>query len=641
MGVHIATSQPAKKQRVDPQRATPGVASQVAGFSARSPIHQLQRAVGNRAMDSLLRSPIIQPKLTISRPSDVYEREADGVADEVMRMPEPPSGLDIQRSPLRIHRPCYECENELQGQPEQASRDEGGRDLVQAKREPGSAMGVRVIRTRDICQQRERKLHRQTHDEETGLQPGEEPFVQAKRAPSDAPSISNDLESYLASSRGVGQPLPAATRSFFEPRFGHDFSHVRVHSDGRATQAAREIRAQAFTAGPDVYFASGRYNPGSVSGQRLLSHELTHVVQQGYSQPTGHTSGVDSHLTRRSAVDASLTNASFLSARLEVQRRPEDCPSDRQEDPTHPGTCPDVRREQGESRRFKALGPNVREITPLRCYVIENLPIAGVDFGAMTGLEEIADFLVVNPGVTLHLTGFTDCLGSPSANANLRTNRASAVEDYFVMVLGVDRDRVFIEFASDIEYLSTNETAMGRAANRAVALYLESGTAPTPRPGPTPVPVPDNAPANCTPPPGLPPTECSLYRANEYWLPSAYVHNATCACQETPNSTTANCVRKFLQDRLAATPQSEKDFWSRMKQLEFMSKAEYDQEILQRGLINRIFEDHVDAYSNCCCPSGPAPFTAWIGVSTTPLGCQLVGMAIRRAGSCHGTPGAW
>jgi len=77
---------------------------------------------------------------------------------------------------------------------------------------------------------------------------------------------------------------------------------------------------------------------------------------------------------------------------------------------------------------------------------------------------------MLDPGAILHLTGFTDCLGSGSSNANLRMNRASAVEDYFVLVLGVDRNRVFVETAAEVEYLDTNETPIGRAANRAVAI---------------------------------------------------------------------------------------------------------------------------------------------------------------------------
>src|SRR5262249_29965020 len=78
----------------------------------------------------------------------------------------------------------------------------------------------------------------------------------------------------------LGQPLDAGTRAFMEPRFGHDFSQVRIHADERAAESARAVNALAYTVGRDVVFGEGRYEPGTSEGRRLLAHELTHVVQQ-------------------------------------------------------------------------------------------------------------------------------------------------------------------------------------------------------------------------------------------------------------------------------------------------------------------------------------------------------------------------
>jgi hypothetical protein len=78
-----------------------------------------------------------------------------------------------------------------------------------------------------------------------------------------------------------GQPLAAETRAFFEPRFGHDFSAVRVHSDVTAARSARDMNAKAYTLGHDVVFAAGQFAPRTREGKKLLAHELTHVVQQG------------------------------------------------------------------------------------------------------------------------------------------------------------------------------------------------------------------------------------------------------------------------------------------------------------------------------------------------------------------------
>lgn len=86
-----------------------------------------------------------------------------------------------------------------------------------------------------------------------------------------------------------GEALDAATRHFFEPRFGHDFENVRIHSDSKAAASARAVKAAAYTVGRDVVFGAGRYQPYFASGRHLLAHELTHVVQQsgGQQEPSG------------------------------------------------------------------------------------------------------------------------------------------------------------------------------------------------------------------------------------------------------------------------------------------------------------------------------------------------------------------
>jgi len=102
----------------------------------------------------------------------------------------------------------------------------------------------------------------------------------AGNAPEFAPSIVHEV---LGS---PGQSLDSASRNFFESRFGHDFSKVRIHADERASESAQSVNALAYTVGPHIAFAAGQYQPRTASGQRLLTHELTHVVQQqGSSTP--------------------------------------------------------------------------------------------------------------------------------------------------------------------------------------------------------------------------------------------------------------------------------------------------------------------------------------------------------------------
>lgn len=98
---------------------------------------------------------------------------------------------------------------------------------------------------------------------------------------SEAPDIVNEVL------RSPGQPLDSATRAFFEPRFGHDFSRVRVHADAKATASARAVDALAYTVGEHIAFESAQFNPNSHSGRKLLAHELTHVLQQQSSYAAG------------------------------------------------------------------------------------------------------------------------------------------------------------------------------------------------------------------------------------------------------------------------------------------------------------------------------------------------------------------
>lgn len=79
----------------------------------------------------------------------------------------------------------------------------------------------------------------------------------------------------------AGTPLGAEVRSFMEPRFGRDFSGVRVHTDAAAATSAAAVHARAYTVGSNIAFATGAYSPGTAAGRRLLAHELVHTVQQG------------------------------------------------------------------------------------------------------------------------------------------------------------------------------------------------------------------------------------------------------------------------------------------------------------------------------------------------------------------------
>ena len=176
----------------------------------------------------------IQAKLVISHPGDRYEREAERVAEQVTSMTEPQVGR-------------------------QAKQGEGAEEKALVNTPVGRITPL---------------VRRQVELEEEG-----ELFL-AGQDNGRTPGSITEIDARIQHLRGGGQPLPEQVLGFFEPRFGHRFDHVRIHTDARAVGAARALNAQAFTVGSDIVFGSGRFAPETLPGRRLLAHELTHVAQQ-------------------------------------------------------------------------------------------------------------------------------------------------------------------------------------------------------------------------------------------------------------------------------------------------------------------------------------------------------------------------
>jgi hypothetical protein len=219
--------------------------------------------LGNQTVQRLLRSRMVQAKLIINQPEDQYEQEANRVADAVVRIPHPDASkgaaVSGQAQGVRIQRMCSECEEEF---------------LRQQTEEEGAVLGqFQTTNIQRMCSECEEELQRQPVEEE-------EEILQAKAAQGRTARLTPDTEANINALRGGGQPLPQSVRAFFEPRFGHDFSQVRIHADARAADSARVVNARAYTVGRDVVFGAGQYVPETASGQRLLAHELAHVVQQ-------------------------------------------------------------------------------------------------------------------------------------------------------------------------------------------------------------------------------------------------------------------------------------------------------------------------------------------------------------------------
>jgi hypothetical protein len=223
--------------------------------------HVRQPGIGNQASLRLLGAPrlasppALQAKLVVGPADDPLEHEADRVADTVMRMPDPavaspPGGASEQGPPG--------------GASEQGSPGGAG------------AHGLLIQRACAAC-----KADDHATVQAKRLKPDEDIAGKLEDTP---PPVTAGLERQIRS-LGGGSPLPGAARAFLEPRFGQDFSHVRVHAGAEGSAAAAAIRARAFTLGPNIVFAAGQYAPDSGAGRHLLAHELTHVVQQGAMPP--------------------------------------------------------------------------------------------------------------------------------------------------------------------------------------------------------------------------------------------------------------------------------------------------------------------------------------------------------------------
>jgi hypothetical protein len=219
----------------------------------------LQRTHGNRYVQRVVAG--IQAKLKVGPPGDIYEQEADRVAEEVMRMPEP----QMQRQPGEEEEKIQTTQLAEQITPlVQRQVEEEEEEKIQTKKLPCQTPSVTI----------NEELRRQSEEEE------EEEKLQAKALPSQLPDLTPNLEARINAIKGGGQPLPKSLQNFFEPRFGYDFTQIRMHTDAEADMLNHALNSQAFTIGQTMFFRQGAYKPDSLSGRKLLAHELTHAIQQ-------------------------------------------------------------------------------------------------------------------------------------------------------------------------------------------------------------------------------------------------------------------------------------------------------------------------------------------------------------------------
>src|SRR5665648_846529 len=272
---------------------------------------------GNSEQPSFFNTPV-QAKLSVSSPDDPQEKEADAVAENVMRMPNPELATIAASGEEKLDKK-EDKEEEVQAKIDptaisKISRKEEDGEEIQAKRI--SAIYRMYDETvdsgfSDVSSNggaaTESVSRKKTDTYHSGI------IQRSGRSP---PNESIPFEQTLSSTKGSGSALPGETREFMESRFSADFSGVRVHTGSTAQSMSSNIHAHAFAHGNDIYFNEGKFSPHSEGGKTLLAHELTHTIQQGASPAKTTAKVAPKSIARKniiqrseSGVPAQLTNA--------------------------------------------------------------------------------------------------------------------------------------------------------------------------------------------------------------------------------------------------------------------------------------------------------------------------------------------
>ena len=293
----------------------------------------------------------VQTKLTVSQPDDPYEKEADAVAEQVMRMPATTPSiagneqekLQRQEDEEEVLQPksigteisSIQCQGEEEEEMVQAKfngpeisalqrQAEGDEEEVLQTKSIGTDISSIQCKGEEEEEMLQPKLYSSiqracngncTEALSDGRNEESNSNIQAKhislhrsdviqRSGRGPPVSSIQFQSNLQSSKGGGSALPQTTQSFMEQRFQADFSGVKIHTGSRAEGLTSQIHAQAFAHGNDIYFNSGKFSPDTASGGTLLAHELTHTIQQGASktQPASSASISPKRIQRAASV---------------------------------------------------------------------------------------------------------------------------------------------------------------------------------------------------------------------------------------------------------------------------------------------------------------------------------------------------
>lgn len=227
----------------------------------------------------------VQAKLSIGKPNDTYEKEADATADKIVTKSEPSFFKGESFFPARAN-PSTQKKSD-----EEIQQKETTEEIQEKPLASGLTPTLQLEPQEEVQQQKTPTIQKLPFED---IQKKEEEALQEKED-DDLKGVQNKtigegdegnnaaVENTLKETRGKGVPLNSVTKNEMESGFGADFSGVRIHNDSKAAEMSQQLGAQAFTSGNDIYFNTGKYNPESAAGKHLLAHELTHTVQQGAS----------------------------------------------------------------------------------------------------------------------------------------------------------------------------------------------------------------------------------------------------------------------------------------------------------------------------------------------------------------------
>ena len=242
-----------------------------------------------------------QRKLAINKPGDQYEREADSVANAIMN-PNDNKPIVQNKGISTIQRLSSSNEDE-----QFSTNDARMRKDKEVQRKPDMPMDkekMKGMRKPDMPMDKEKMKAMSKPDmpmdkeKMKAMGKGEMPMDKEKDKMSMAQTkeedgskiAESDISSAIYDKVGKGKSIPEDTLKEMNRSFGLDFSEVTIHDDDTATQMSSELNAQAFTVGSDIFFNKGKFDPGTLTGKRLLAHELTHTVQQTGMPPANSSS---------------------------------------------------------------------------------------------------------------------------------------------------------------------------------------------------------------------------------------------------------------------------------------------------------------------------------------------------------------